>query len=87
MPSKSVEMLRKATDPVYRGVTFEHEPISAEQVSDIYARSVAIIDSPQANRRGLTVRTLETLGAKRKLIVANANVRNYDFYKYGNVAT
>ena len=86
MPSKSVEMLRKATDPVYRGVSFEHEPISAEQVSDIYARSVAIIDSPQANQRGLTMRTLETLGARRKLITANADVRNYDFFEYGNVA-
>lgn len=86
MPSKSVEMLRKATDPVYRGVSFEHESISAEQVSDIYARSAAIIDSPQANQRGLTMRTLETLGARRKLITANADVRNYDFFEYGNVA-
>ena len=33
------------------------------------------------------MRTLETLGAKRKLITANAGFRNYDFYKYGNVAT
>ena len=86
MPSTSAELLRKVTNPAYRGVTFEHESISAEQVSDIYARSVAIIDSPQAHQRGLTMRTLETLGAKRKLITANADVRNYDFYKYGNVA-
>ncbi|SER35343.1 hypothetical protein [Parafannyhessea umbonata] len=86
MPSTSAELLRKATNPAYRGVTFEHESISAEKVSDIYARSVAIIDSPQAHQRGLTMRTLETLGAKRKLITANADVRNYDFYKYGNVA-
>ena len=40
MPLTSAELLRKATNPAYRDVTFERESISAEQVSDIYARSV-----------------------------------------------
>lgn len=86
MPSKSAEVLRKAQDAAYRGVEFRHEPLSPAQVADVYLRSRAVVDSPQAGQTGLTIRTLETLGARRKLITANPDVRNYDFYEYGDVA-
>jgi hypothetical protein len=86
MPSKSAEALRKAQDPAYRGVELRHEALSPAQVAGVYARSRAVIDSPQAGQSGLTIRTMETLGARRKLITANADVRNYDFYRFGGVA-
>jgi hypothetical protein len=86
MPSKSAEALRKAQDPAYRGVEFKHEALSPAQVADVYARSKAVVDSPQAGQSGLTIRTMETLGARRKLITANADVRSYDFYRCGGVA-
>lgn len=86
MPSKSAEALRKVQDASYRGVEFRHEALSPAQVADVYARSRAVVDSPQAGQGGLTIRTLETLGARRKLITANQDVRDYDFYDYGGVA-
>lgn len=85
MPSKSVETLRTISDPAYRGIEFKRDTLSQAQVADVYAHSRAIIDSPQAGQTGLTIRTLETLGARRKLITANEDVSHYDFYKYGNV--
>lgn len=84
MPSKSVEVFRKATNPTYRSVAFRYDPLPAREVASIYTRSRAVIDSPQSGQSGLTIRTLETLGARRKLITANGDVKNYDFFRYGN---
>lgn len=86
MPSTTVELLRKASNPIYRGIEFKHEPLSADQIADVYSRSAAVVDSPQSGQCGLTMRTLEALGARRKLITVNSDVCNYDFYESGNVA-
>lgn len=85
MPSISVALLRRCTDSAYRHDVFQFSPLSTEQVVDIYAHSKVIIDSPQANQNGLTMRTLETVGARRKLITANSDVSSYDFARAGNV--
>lgn len=34
---------------------------------------------------GLTMRTLETLGAKKKLITSNIDIKRYDFYNENNI--
>ncbi|MBS6555464.1 hypothetical protein [Collinsella stercoris] len=86
MPSKSAAALRRLTNPAYRGVEFSFESLPAEKVAEIYARSKAIIDSPQAGQYGLTMRTLETIGAHRKLITANPDAVLYDFASRGDVA-
>ncbi|WP_165057060.1 hypothetical protein [Adlercreutzia sp. ZJ176] len=86
IPSRSAELLRKMTYSAYRGARLEHSPLSAEKVAEVYARSRAIIDSPQAGQRGLTIRTLEAVGARRKLITTNPEVLQYDFSRYGDVA-
>lgn len=85
MPSKSVAALRKAMDPMYRREDFVFESLSADRVAEMYARSAAIIDSPQSSQTGLTMRTLEAVGSRRKLITANTAVRDYDFCINGDV--
>ena len=52
---------------------------------DLIRNSKCILDSAQDNQNGLTIRVIETLGAKRKLITTNANIREYDFYKPENI--
>lgn len=86
MPSRSAAAYRRATNPAYRGVDFAYEPLPAERVAEVYSLSRAVVDSPQARQAGLTMRTLETVGSRRKLITANPDVRNYDFFRYGDVA-
>lgn len=86
MPSKSVAMLRRTCSSAYRDASFRFKPLSAEKVAEIYSQSKTIIDSPQAGQQGLTMRTLETIGARRKLITANPDVEHYDFASRGNVA-
>ena len=59
-------------------------PISA--VNDIFMSSRAILDIAHPRQNGLTMRTLETLGASKKLVTTNAAVREYDFYDPVNIA-
>ncbi|PKD10928.1 hypothetical protein [Bifidobacterium longum] len=86
LPSKSVEFIRKIGNPIYRGVDFQHCSLSALQIAEIYSLSKVIIDSPQSGQFGLTMRTLETVGARRKLITSNSDIVNYDFADNNNVA-
>lgn len=46
----------------------------------LLTRSRAVLDVNHADQSGLTIRTIETLGARRKLITTNTDVENYDFY-------
>ena len=85
MPSRSVQALRKMTRPAYRSVSFTGDSLSPEMVASIYERSKAVIDSPQSGQTGLTMRTLEVLGSRRKLITTNRDIVNYDFYDPSNV--
>lgn len=85
MPSRAAELRCKLSNHWYRGQVFRYEPLCAAQVAEIYSRSKAVIDSPQRGQAGLTMRTLETLGARRKLITANKDVMRYDFAQYGDV--
>ena len=51
----------------------------------IYSDSRCVLDSAQAGQLGLTIRVLEALGAKKKLITTNEDIVNYDFYNEENI--
>ena len=51
----------------------------------IYANSKCVIDVENAGQHGLTMRSIEILGLKRKLITTNKDIKNYDFYNSSNV--
>ena len=63
---------------------FESLPISA--VNSIFMASRAVLDIAHPRQRGLTIRTLEALGASKKLITTNSAVSEYDFYDPSNIA-
>ena len=52
---------------------------------DIFENSKCILDAPQAGQSGLTIRSIECLGAKRKLITTNEDIKKYDFYNENNI--
>lgn len=64
---------------------FHYVPINADDMNQLFLESRCILDSPQDGQLGLTIRVLETLGAKKKLITTNKDVKNYDFYKEENI--
>lgn len=85
MPSRSVAVLRYLQYPEYRKAKLRFDSLGRKQVADLYSRTRTVIDSPQQGQQGLTMRTIETLGAKRRLVTANDAVKQYDFFKSGNV--
>ncbi len=64
---------------------FGYEPLTKELVQTTFFRSRAILDIEHINQRGATMRTMEALGSKRKLVTTNANLRDYDFYNPINI--
>jgi hypothetical protein len=60
--------------------------LSISAVNDVFMSSRAVLDVTHPRQRGLTMRTLETLGASKKLVTTNASVADYDFYDSANIA-
>jgi hypothetical protein len=68
-----------------RRAEFDFEPLSKEAVRDIFFASKAILDVEHPKQRGLTMRTIETVGSGTKLVTTNKSVREYDFYNPRNI--
>ena len=64
---------------------FEYKSISKEQVRNIFLNSFAILDIEHPNQLGLTIRTFEALGARKKLVTTNSDISTYDFYHPDNI--
>lgn len=87
-PSKIVYYYRKLRNPEFRKASldeFHFTPLKGKKMDHLIAESRCILDSPQDGQLGLTIRVLEALGAKKKLITTNEDVKNYDFYRPENI--
>jgi hypothetical protein len=65
---------------------FSYDPLPKPAIGRIFSQSRAILDIEHPLQRGLTMRTIETLGASKKLVTTNRNVRDADFYNPQNIA-
>ncbi len=73
----------RITNPGFRGADaddFSFEPMGREDAKAIFWASRTILDIEHPRQKGLTIRTFETLGARRKLVTTNAEIRRYAFY-------
>lgn len=64
---------------------FRFKALPKSDLLNVVEQSKIILDAQHPKQTGLTMRTLETLGAKRKLITTNSYVKEYDFYNPRNV--
>jgi hypothetical protein len=64
---------------------FRFKPLDRQESSRVFWQSHAILDVEHPRQTGLTMRTLETLGARKKLITTNAGVRDYLLYDPANI--
>lgn len=64
---------------------FRFEPLSKDVVQATFFRSRAVLDIEHVNQRGATMRTMEALGSKRKMVTTNVTLRDYDFYNPLNI--
>lgn len=87
-PSPIVYFYRKVMNKELRGAKyseFHYVPLKGKEMNDVYEASRCVLDSAQAGQLGLTIRVLEALGAKKKLITTNEDIVNYDFYRPENI--
>jgi hypothetical protein len=59
--------------------------LSENDVISVVANSKCILDISHPLQQGLTMRSIETMGAKRKLITTNKSIVNYDFFDEDNI--
>ncbi|MGQ7945278.1 hypothetical protein [Flavobacterium sp. WC2509] len=64
---------------------FVFKPVSAKDNFETLIRSKVILDIAHPDQSGLTMRTIEMVGAQKKIITTNKDIVNYDFYHPNNV--
>lgn len=64
---------------------FQYEKVKSQTIVKIIKQSKVIIDIQYPKNSGLTMRTIEMLGMKKKIITTNKDIANYDFYNPNNI--
>ncbi len=88
LQAKWVYFYYKITNPAFKSSTMDEfffNPLDKEKVQQIFFQSTSILDIEHPLQSGLTIRSLEALGAKKKLITTNQNIADYDFYNPENI--
>lgn len=88
MPHRLVYLKNKAVNRNFdkvrvTDVNFRMMPF--QKLYRIYAHSQCVMDVENAGQHGLTMRSMEILGLRRKLITTNRDIVNYDFYHPDNI--
>jgi hypothetical protein len=64
---------------------FNFSPLSGDQIDSVFRDSLCILDIEHPRQSGLTIRSLEALGAGKKLVTTNATIVKYDFFCPDNI--
>lgn len=86
--SKWVFTLRKLVDSRFMSIpwrSIKWQSLNLKKTFAFISRSRILVDVHHLGQTGLTMRTIESLGAQKKLITTNADVINYDFYCPENI--
>ena len=86
--SKWVFAIKKVFDRQFRLIPWpdvKWKSLRSENALSLIERSQILVDVHHPGQTGLTMRTIECLGANRKLITTNSDVKNYDFYNSENI--
>jgi len=87
-PSRLLYLKKKLSDPSFKGCSmsdFNYKMMPAIDAANLMAKSKAALDMQSPTQTGLTMRTIEVFGAKRKLITTNQQIRKYDFFNENNI--
>lgn len=87
MQGKLVYPIKRIIDPTFK--KFDYKELSfisldTKDMVDFYKKSNVILDINHPYQTGLTMRTFEAIGAKKKLITTNKEIVNYPFYNVNN---
>lgn len=83
VPGKLMYCLRWCTDKAFRRIDKNYIhiiPMSKEKFAEVSDSTRCVLDINHPKQTGLTMRTIEMLGACKKIITTNKAIENYDFY-------
>lgn len=88
MQGKTVFLYKKIFDRSFK--VFDIKKLSfvslnIHEILALYKKSKVILDIHHPNQTGLTMRTIEVLGAGKKLITTNHEIKKYNFYNKKNI--
>lgn len=86
-PSKLLFLFRLIFDKTLQGAKLNDvtsKSLTKKEVVDIVSKSRSVVDIQHPKQSGLTMRTIEVFGAKRKILTTNKNILNYDLYLKDN---
>lgn len=79
---------RKLTSKEFRTVSLDEvqfKSLPRNELIELIKQSKVIIDYQAYSQSGLTMRTIESLGAKSKIITTNEHIKYYEFYNPENI--
>lgn len=88
MPHPFVYLFNRLFNKNFRGVKrseIRFKMLPFDLLYKIYGNSKCIVDVENPGQHGLTMRTIETIGLKKKFITTNEDIKNYDFYNSNNI--
>jgi hypothetical protein len=88
-PSSGVYYARRVLDPTFwraRRREFIFKPLSKGDIQSLIARTRTVVDIERAVQAGLTMRTMEMMGAGKKLITTNPQAASAEFFEADNIA-
>ena len=78
-------IVRKEKPVSSRNIRVIPEYLSLEEVQEYIELAEILLDIQKEDQQGLSFRVFEALGADKKLITTNKDVKNYDFYNPDNI--
>ena len=88
MQGKIVFLYKKIFDKSFKIFNIKKlsfESLNLYEILELYKKSKVILDIHHPNQTGLTMRTIEALGAGKKLITTNHEIKKYSFYNEKNI--
>ena len=85
--SRILYLKKRILDRSFRSTTmndFHYVRLDKKEVLRNVARSRLSLETQHSQQTGLSIRCIEMLGAKRKLITNNSDIKTYDFYDANN---
>lgn len=67
----------------YKKLTFKS--LNTKEILELYKKSNVILDINHPGQKGLTMRTFESIGAEKKMITTNSEIKKYLFYNPNNI--
>ena len=88
MHGKLVYFYKKIFDKTFKEFKYNHlsfKSLNINYIVKLYQQSKVILDINHPHQMGLTMRTFEAIGAKRKIITTNSEISKYPFYNEKNI--